>query len=73
MTSELSKKAHELVQFCMKKHIEVEFVNHEHIENVLEYLTENDNPVVRLKIGDPENSNLLSEMTEFVKKVKESI
>ena len=70
MTSKISEKAQELVQICMEKHIGVEFVDHEHPENVLEQLTEDDEPVVRLKIGDPENPNLLSELTEFVEKVK---
>ena len=73
MTSEISKKAHELVQFCMEKRIPVEFVDYEHKENVMEYLTEEDGPIVRLKVGDPENSNYLSELTEFVKKLKESL
>jgi len=71
MTSEISKKAHELVQVCMEKRIPVEFVDYEHKENVFEQVTEDDGPIVRLKIGDPENSNLLSEITEFVEKVKE--
>jgi len=70
MTSKISEKAQELVQICMEKHIGVEFVDYEHPENVLEQLTEDDEPVVRLKIGDPENPNLLSELTEFVEKVK---
>jgi len=66
MASKISEKAQELVQFCMKKHIAVEFVDYEGKRNVLECTTENGQPTVSLKMGDPENVNLLSELTEFL-------
>ena len=70
MSSKISVKAQELVQFCMKKHIAVEFVDYEGKENVLECTNENEQPSVSLKIGDPENMNLLSELTEFLDNLK---
>ena len=73
MASKISEKGIELLQFCSKKHIGVQFMpDYENKKNTFEYITEDDKPLVRITVGDVDDPNLLSEYTEFIKKLKDS-
>lgn len=73
MASKISKKGIELLQFCSKKHIEVQFIpDYENNKNTYEYVTEDDKPIVRITVGNVDDPNILSEYTEFIKKLKDS-
>jgi len=73
MASKISEKGIELLQFCSKKRIGVQFVpDYENKKNTYEYITEDDKPIVRITVGNVDDPNILSEYTEFIKKLKDS-
>ena len=70
MTSEISAKLLELTRYCTENSISVEFLRYGATRNVMEETIVHGVRVVQIEFGKPEDENLLTELTDFLNKIK---
>jgi len=70
MTSEIRDKLLELTKYCTERNISVQLLHYGARKNVMEETYIHGIQTVQIELGNPDDENLLSELTEFLNSIK---